>query len=62
MAASTRRQTNSYVYSVVVTWWESNQTSDAPVMSKSTDNGATFGPVFTLVLYGTLGEEEVDVY
>jgi hypothetical protein len=42
----------------VVTWWESNQTSDVPVMRVSTDNGATFGPVLTLAANGTLGEAE----
>jgi hypothetical protein len=42
--------------SVVVTWWERNQTSDAPVMRVSTDNGATFGPMLILATNGTLGE------
>jgi hypothetical protein len=42
----------------VVTWWESNQTSDVPVMRVSTDNGATFGSVLTLAANGTLGEAE----
>ena len=42
--------------SVVVTWWETNQTSDAPVMRVSTDNGASFGPVLTLATNGTIGE------
>lgn len=32
--------------SVVVTWWETNQTSETPVMRVSNDNGATFGPIF----------------
>jgi hypothetical protein len=33
---------------VVVTWWETNQTPDTPLMrvSTSTDNGATFGPCY----------------
>ena len=31
-AASTRTEIDSDADSVVVTWWESNQTSDAPVM------------------------------
>jgi hypothetical protein len=44
--------------SVVVTWWESNQTSDTPVMRVSTDNGATFGPVLRLAPNGTIGEAE----
>jgi hypothetical protein len=42
--------------SVVVTWWERNQTANAPVMRVSTDNGATFGPTLVLATNGTLGE------
>lgn len=59
-AASTRTEIDSDADSVVVTWWESNQTSDVPVMRVSTDNGATFGPVLILAANGTLGEEEVE--
>jgi hypothetical protein len=59
-AASTRTEIDSDADSVVVTWWESNQTSDVPVMRVSTDNGATFGPVLTLAANGTLDEEEVE--
>jgi hypothetical protein len=44
--------------SVVVTWWESNQTSDTPVMRISNDNGATFGPVLTLATNGTISASE----
>jgi hypothetical protein len=44
--------------SVVVTWWERDQTSDTPVMRVSTDNGATFGPMLMLANNGTIGEEE----
>jgi hypothetical protein len=55
-ADSTRAEIDSDVDSVVVTWWESNQTSDAPVMRVSTDNGATFGPLLTLATNGTIGE------
>jgi phage terminase large subunit GpA-like protein len=43
-ADSTRAEIDSDVDSVVVTWWETNQTDDIPVMRVSTDNGATFGP------------------
>ena len=42
--------------SVVVTWWETNQTDEIPVMRVSNDNGATFGPVLRLASNGTLGE------
>jgi len=44
--------------SVVVTWWESNQTSETPVMRVSNDNGATFGPVLNLATNGTIGAAE----
>jgi hypothetical protein len=44
--------------SVVVTWWETNQTSDSPVMRVSNDNGATFGPMLALATNGTTGEAE----
>ncbi len=43
---------------VVVTWWESNQTSDTPVMRISDDNGATFGPILTLATNGTISASE----
>src|ERR687896_1459775 len=44
--------------SVAVTWWESNQTSETPVMRISNDNGATFGPVLNLATNGTIGASE----
>ena len=44
--------------SVAVTWWESNQTSQTPVMRVSNDNGATFGPILTLTANGTIGASE----
>jgi hypothetical protein len=45
--------------SVVVTWWETNQTSDVPVARVSTDGGATFGPMVMLTANGTVtGIEE----
>jgi hypothetical protein len=44
--------------SVVVTWWETNQTSETPVMRVSSDNGATFGPILRLAPNGTIGEAE----
>jgi hypothetical protein len=53
---STRAEIDSDADSVVVTWWERNQTSDAPVMRVSNDNGATFGPMLILATNGTLGE------
>jgi hypothetical protein len=46
--------------SAVVTWWERNQTANAPVMKVSTDNGATFGPTLILATNGTIGEAAED--
>ena len=43
---------------VLVTWWESNQTSDTPVMRISNDNGETFGPLLTLAANGTISVSE----
>ena len=56
-ADSTRAEIDSDADNVVVTWWETNQTDDTPVMRVSDDNGATFGPLMTLATNGTLGEE-----
>ena len=44
--------------SIVVSWWETNQTSTTPVMRVSNDNGATFGPVLRLAPNGTIGASE----
>ena len=52
---STRAEIVSDEDSVVVTWWESNQTSDTPVMRVSDDNGETFGPTLILAVNGTIG-------
>lgn len=47
--------------SVTVTWWETNQTDDMPVMRISNNNGATFGPVLSLATNGTIDlTEEVE--
>ena len=43
--------------SVVVTWWETNQAAEEPVLRISTDNGATFGPLLKLAANGTIGGE-----
>ena len=53
---STRVEIDSDADSVVVTWWETNETSDLPVMRISNDNGKTFGPLLQLAADGTLGE------
>jgi hypothetical protein len=41
---------------VVVSWWETNQTSDTPVARISSDAGQTFGPMLMLATNGTIGE------
>ena len=51
---STRAEIASDADSVVVTWWESNQTSETPVMRVSDDNGKTFGPPLILATNGTI--------
>jgi hypothetical protein len=55
-ADSSRVEIDSDVNSVVVTWWETNQTSDTPVMRISNDNGVTFGPIMNISSNGTIGE------
>lgn len=57
-ADSWKAELDSDADSVVVTWWETNQTSDVPVMRVSNDNGATFGPTLMLASNGTIGEAE----
>ena len=57
-ANSTRVEIDSDANSVVVTWWESNQTSDTPVMKVSNDNGKTFGPLLQLASNGTISSGE----
>ena len=44
--------------SVTVTWWETNETSQEPLVRTSTDNGVTFGPINNLATNGTIGEVE----
>lgn len=55
---STRVEIDSDADSVVVTWWETNQTDEIPVMRVSDDNGETFGPVLKLATNGSIGEGE----
>jgi len=57
-ADSTRTEIAADGGNVVVTWWETNQTSDTPVMKVSTDGGKTFGPLLKLATNGTLGTGE----
>ena len=53
-ADSTRVEIDSDADSVVVTWWETNQTDDTPVMRVSNDNGESFGPLLRLATNGTI--------
>ena len=59
-ANSTRAEIASDADSVVVTWWESNQTSETPVMRVSDDNGKTFGPTLILAVNGTMDIESAE--
>jgi hypothetical protein len=43
---------------VIVTWWETNQTSDIPVARMSIDGGETFSPMIMLAANGTLSSTE----
>jgi hypothetical protein len=54
-AASSEVEIDSDADSVVVTWWETNETSSVPVMRVSDENGKTFGPLLNLATNGTLG-------
>ena len=58
-ADSTRVEIDSDTNSVVVTWWETNKTSDTPVMKVSNDFGKTFGPLLKLAGNGTIASGEV---
>ena len=58
-ANSTRVEIDSDTNSVVVTWWETTETSDTPVMKVSDDFGKTFGPLLKLAGNGTIASGEV---
>ena len=58
-ADSTRVEIDSDTNSVVVTWWETTETSDTPVMKVSNDFGKTFGPLLKLADNGTIASGEV---
>jgi len=42
---------------ITVTWWETNETSQEPLVRTSSDFGATFGPVLKLSNNGTISAE-----
>jgi hypothetical protein len=54
-ADSWKVEIDSDADNVVVTWWETNETSDVPVMRVSDDKGKTFGPSLKLSTNGTIG-------
>ena len=54
----TRVEIGAEADNVVVTWWETNQVDDTPVMRISKDNGKTFGPLLILGTNGTIGTGE----
>ena len=54
---SERVELDSDGESVVVTWWETNETDEIPNMRVSNDDGETFGPILRLGANGTIGEE-----
>jgi hypothetical protein len=58
-ANSTRVEIDSDANNVLVTWWETNQTDDTPVLRISNDNGKTFGPILKLAGNGTIASGEV---
>lgn len=45
---SERVELDSDGESVIVTWWETNETDEIPIMRVSSDNGETFGPILRL--------------
>lgn len=54
---SERVELDSDGESVIVTWWETNETDEIPNMRVSSDNGETFGSILRLGANGTIGEE-----
>jgi hypothetical protein len=40
---------------VFVTWWQTTNGKDVPMLRVSTDNGKTFGPILNLSTNGTIG-------
>ena len=54
---SERVELDSDGESVIVTWWETNETDEIPNMRVSNNNGETFGPILRLGANGTIGED-----
>jgi hypothetical protein len=59
---STRVEIAGEGETVVVSWWETNQTSDIPVAKISTDAGETFGPSMMLAANGMIIASEQGKY
>jgi hypothetical protein len=57
-ADSTRVEIAGEDATVIVSWWETNQTSDIPVARISEDGGETFGPMLRLATNGTISSTE----
>jgi len=53
-ADSWRVEIHGEADTAVVSWWETNQTSDTPVARISNDGGQTFGPLLRLGANGTI--------
>jgi hypothetical protein len=51
---STDFDVKATIDNVIVSWWETNQTSAEPVIVFSGDRGATFGPILRLASNGTI--------
>jgi hypothetical protein len=51
---STDFDVQATIDNVIVSWWETNQTSAEPVIVFSGDRGATFGPILRLASNGTI--------
>jgi hypothetical protein len=60
-ADSWRVEIHGEADTVVVSWWETNQTgSDIPVARVSNDAGATFGPAIMLGTNGTISPNDIE--
>jgi hypothetical protein len=55
---STDFDVKATIDNVIVSWWETNQTSSEPVIVFSGDRGTTFGPILRLASNGTISSAE----
>ena len=56
---STDFDVQATIDNVIVSWWETNQTSAEPVIVFGDDRGATFGPILRLTSNGTISSAEL---